>query len=691
MTFGVVLGAPKVISVADEVRRTLGAVRMDICAFVGVAPRGPVRRPQVSEGNYQSLTEITQNWQNRERTVATAIDSWDQYNTLFGGFDGPGRLPFAVANFFEQGGQRAYISRIVHHYNTVAEDMLGTASAQIINLSSTAGNIDLVAKNEGEWGNNLRAAVGFEFQPIEFLQNAALTTSIIVTDLQGLVAGDLLRVVNNDADNPANNFSQYRFVQRVARLGIDLSNLPAWELDLGPGPLPGLPTFVQRLTCQCIIEDINSGFEEHFANLSFSPSHQRFIGAILYHQSILVDPHIDWLLETLLPPDIDPDINDFDRYAARVLLTEQPSKFNGGMDRYRDIVHEDFFDASWVLGNEYPGDGIHSLTHLKDCSLLVIPDLYVPEPFEVTDVNESPTLLSGAEFAPCVDIELEQLDVEAPKPKLPGLLLDPRLVTDLQSIVSLQQRAMRLAEQLKEFILLLDVPPSLTQRQVVSWRTQFNSAFCAAYHPWLKINRSEGLLRSDTKPILLNPSAVAAGIIAATEIREGISQGPANQVAHSVFALDLNVTSEQHDQLHPIGVNVFKQQRDGVWLTGARSMSQQSPFRQISVVRFMVMLRRALLQQMQWIVFEPNTSSLWLDVRFSILNFLRQLYIAGAFKGESEEQAFFVKCDASLNTRLVVDAGQLIAEIGVAPVEPLEFILLRIQRGADGTLKIVSI
>jgi phage tail sheath protein FI len=33
-----------------------------------------------------------------------------------------------------------------------------------------------------------------------------------------------------------------------------------------------------------------------------------------------------------------------------------------------------------------------------------------------------------------------------------------------------------------------------------------------------------------------------------------------------------------------------------------------------------------------------------------------------------------------------MDNGQLIAEVGVAPAEPLEFIVLRLARDADGTL-----
>jgi phage tail sheath protein FI len=66
--------------------------------------------------------------------------------------------------------------------------------------------------------------------------------------------------------------------------------------------------------------------------------------------------------------------------------------------------------------------------------------------------------------------------------------------------------------------------------------------------------------------------------------------------------------------------------------------------------------------------------------------YLRQLYLAGAFRGATEEDAFFVRCDETLNPPQVVDAGQLITEIGVAPTEPLEFIVLQLSRDGDGTL-----
>ncbi len=52
---------------------------------------------------------------------------------------------------------------------------------------------------------------------------------------------------------------------------------------------------------------------------------------------------------------------------------------------------------------------------------------------------------------------------------------------------------------------------------------------------------------------------------------------------------------------------------------------------------------------------------------------------AGAFRGATEEEAFFVRCDETNNPALIADAGRLIAEIGVAPAGAA-----RIHRPAAG-------
>ncbi len=46
--------------------------------------------------------------------------------------------------------------------------------------------------------------------------------------------------------------------------------------------------------------------------------------------------------------------------------------------------------------------------------------------------------------------------------------------------------------------------------------------------------------------------------------------------------------------------------------------------------------------------------------------------------GSTEEEAFFVNCDARTMTQDDIENGRLICEIGVAPVKPAEFVIFRI-------------
>ena len=179
---------------------------------------------------------------------------------------------------------------------------------------------------------------------------------------------------------------------------------------------------------------------------------------------------------------------------------------------------------------------------------------------------------------------------------------------------------------------------------------------------------------------------MAAGV-ARREVLYGVPFGPSNELAAGVVDVDDVVSPPRHDELHPAGVNVFLRERDGIRLTAARTLSLDRDYRQLSVRRLMTMLRRVLEQQTQWMVFEPNTESLRGDVELMLESYLRGLYRANAFQGATESEAFFVHCDDALNPQPVVDAGRLVAEIGVAPAEPLEFIVLRLSRDGDGTVR----
>jgi hypothetical protein len=643
---------------------------MDVCAFVGVAPRGPVRVPVVNE-KWLDDVPCVEPGRPRRRTVAVPLESFDDYRRVFGGFEGPGLLPYAVAAFFEQGGRRAYVSRIVPDYRTPggdpdpAKNSAAVAGGIVPGISPLSKPFKLRARSEGSWGNRLQATLEFTSAPLIFEKPADSDTELKFDQNVSLTAGTLLRLTLNDTQRVLRLVVNVTRLQRASSFGFVLQ--ATLDQAIVPKDVVAAETVEGILT----IDDGDDRIERH-ERLGFSALHPRWIATVLCYESQLVYPDPDWSSDSLVPESSD------------LVSAGTSESFTGGIDRYADITPADFFDSKWTLGNEEPGDGVHALTNLSDLSIVVAPDLYSPSPLAKDQDVIDPVSLAGPEFAICADLPIKCQQTKH-EYDLEGLRLDPRLPEDREKIIEIQQRLVDLAAVLRSFIVLIDVPPGLNQNQILGWRGRFDSAFAAAYHPWLKVSR-----RDDSRDALLKvpPSAVAAGIIARQELTFGVPHGPANVLAAEVISVDDLVSSARHDALHPQGNNVYLREQSGIRLTAARTLSRDVSFRQLSVRRLITMIERALVQQMQWVVFEPNNSALRSEVRLALESYLRQLFRIGAFRGATEAEGFFVICDDTNNTRITMDEGKLIAEIGVAPAEPLEFIVLRLARDGDGTLSL---
>jgi uncharacterized protein len=643
-----VLGAPGIYRAPVHPIRALTDVRMDVCAFAGVAPRGPAHTP-------------------------VALESWAAYTRLFGGFDGPGRLPYAVASFFENGGDRAYIIRIVHRYFKSdgtpddAANSAGIARGRFAGLSAGAGRrVWVSARNWGSWGRGLRASLSFTARTL-----ALGTADFFINRMRMPVGGG----VEPGATLRLQQGGGAVVVRRVASVVEDWNPLDgsrqkwAWF---------DAPTAVAALSAEIVegvlaIDDGANPTETH-DGIGLASNHPRWLATVLADDSDLLYPADD--------PDRapgDPLATWIDSYidVGVTLAPVSTMAFTAVDDRYADIIPDDFFDDDWVLGDENPGAGIHSIVEIGDVSLLAVPDVYSPGALTPVESVVSPPSLAGPEFAECVE-PLPAPPQGPPAEDLTGLFLDPR--QDLDRIAALQRRVTDLADLLESFIVLLDVPPGLSQRRMLYWRDKFDTAYAAAYHPWLNVARTDdrrgGLVR-------VNPSAAAAGIIAQREILFGVPYGPANYIAVGAVSVDDRVSPPRHDELHQQAINVYIPERDGIRLTAARTLSRDPLWRQLNVRRLVTMIRRVLERQMQWAVFEPNNHRLRFQVARMLESYLRRLFRANAFTGATEAEAFFVKCDDALNPLQVEQSGQLIAQVGVAPAEPLEFIVLDIARQGD--------
>jgi uncharacterized protein len=101
--------------------RTIGGVATSICAFVGWAPKGGTQRPDL-------------------------VLSFADYERKFGGLSHPDSLvSYAVYQFFLNGGQQAYVLRVVD-----AAALPGTA---------TVGGIAFQASSQGTWSSDYKVQI----------------------------------------------------------------------------------------------------------------------------------------------------------------------------------------------------------------------------------------------------------------------------------------------------------------------------------------------------------------------------------------------------------------------------------------------------------------------------------------------------------------------------------------------------
>jgi hypothetical protein len=176
------------------------------------------------------------------------------------------------------------------------------------------------------------------------------------------------------------------------------------------------------------------------------------------------------------------------------------------------------------------------------------------------------------------------------------------------------------------------------------------------------------------------------GIYNRVDAERGVHKAPANEVVLGATNVAADLTRGEQDTLNPIGVNCIRAfPGRGIRVWGARTLSSDGSWRYINVRRLFSQVGNSLDTGLQWVVFEPNDHTLWAKVRRDITAFLRVIWRGGALFGATPEQAFYVKCDEELNPLEIRDLGQLIIEVGMSPVKPAEFVILRLSQwaGAD--------
>jgi uncharacterized protein len=307
-----------------------------------------------------------------------------------------------------------------------------------------------------------------------------------------------------------------------------------------------------------------------------------------------------------------------------------------------------------MYGTRKRRSGVQGLFEIDEVAMIACPDLMLAYQKELLNLEQ----VHGV-----MEMMVTGCESSAPSPAYRMVVLDPPPVKPRRSMAPVSPEQQK-PQDVEEWLM-----DSFGRR----------SQFAALYYPWIQVPNP----RDNGKPTLVPPCGHMMGIWCRTDESRGIHKAPANEIPRGVTGLAYDTNFREQELLNPQGINCIRKFRDrGTLVWGARTLAQKDDidWRYISVRRLMSYISKSIELGTQWAVFEPNDEDLWARVTRTVKNFLERIWREGALFGSSPEQAFYVKCDAELNTPETMKLGLLYVEVGIAPVRPAEFVIFRISQ-----------
>jgi Phage tail sheath protein subtilisin-like domain/Phage tail sheath C-terminal domain/Flagellin hook IN motif len=226
------------------------------------------------------------------------------------------------------------------------------------------------------------------------------------------------------------------------------------------------------------------------------------------------------------------------------------------------------------------------------------------------------------------------------------------------------------------------VPEGLIETgQAVKYGQSFQGkkVYGALYGPWIKIADPIGQGANAFKWI--PPVGHVMGVFARIETTRGIWKAPAGDEANLRGALDVSyrLTDAEHTDLVTNGsINGIRVMPGaGVVIDASRTLSTDLRWLYVNVRLLFNYVESSLKIGTRWVRQEPNRDTLWNAVKFnSVIPFLTGLWRQGAFGTGAANQVFTVICDASNNPPDQVDQGFFKLEVYFYPSKPAERIII---------------
>ncbi|MFL6120424.1 phage tail sheath family protein [Actinophytocola sp.] len=218
---------------------------------------------------------------------------------------------------------------------------------------------------------------------------------------------------------------------------------------------------------------------------------------------------------------------------------------------------------------------------------------------------------------------------------------------------------------------------------------QAKKAYGALYGPWIIVPDPIGV--GDAPRLAIPPVGHVMGVYARIETTRGIWKAPAGDEANLLGVLDVETRLSDGDHTDLVvngSVNGIRAlPRAGVVVDASRTLSTDPRWRYVNVRLLFNFVKSSLREGLRWVRQEPNRDSLWNAVKFgTVTPFLMGLWRQGAFGTGDPEQTFTVVVDATNNPPDQVEQGRLTVEVYFFPSRPAETIVIIVgQQPSGGT------
>jgi len=576
--------------------RTIIGVATSVTAFIGRALRGPADE-------------------------AVVINSFGDFERIFGDLWRESSLGFAVRDFYLNGGSQAIVVRV---YALPTGGGSGKAAVNV-------GGLTLEAANEGKWGNTLGAKVDQDVSA-----EVAVRFGLDETDLFNLAVQEVAPDGQVVTAEVFRNLTVKESPRRVDRVLKDDSQLARWKGSF-PTTLPTLTAGTDALTALATLKQASKVAKDatppvpatiDAAKKAVTEAEDALKKALTDAETALTSAKAALKVAEDATPPVPATID-----AAKKAVTEAQTALdavpgNGGSNG-QPLGLANFLPSSGQANKK----GLYSLEKADIFNILCLP------PYTATE------------------------DV------------DPKLVTDA-AVYCEAKRAMLLVDPVSTWDTVAEVIAGIPDVGTNSKNAAFFFPRLSQPNP-LRDNKLENFVPCGAVAGIFARTDSQRGVWKAPAGLDATLVG--------VPKLSVPLTNAENGQLNPLGVNCLRTMPAAgrvVW--GARTLQGNdrlaSEWKYIPVRRTALFIEETLYRALQWVVFEPNDEPLWSQIRLNVGAFMNTLFRQGAFQGSAPRDAYFVKCDKDTTTQNDIDRGIVNILVGFAPLKPAEFVIIKLQQ-----------